>query len=129
MGAEPPVAALSEQRRGIRPHPGVPSFVLDSFALLAYLNDEPGRRRVQALLGAVDQSPIEVMPADRPAVLAAAHVKAHYRLSYAGALVVVAAQASGGTILTGNAEFSAVTHLVSVEWLPTESGSAPTPSL
>ena len=130
-------------------------FVLDSFGLLAYLNNEPGRDRVQAVLvaasrgecrvyasminigevlyiterevsltqaqavlGALDQLPIEIMQADREAVLAAAHIKANYRLSYADAFAVAAAQSIAGTILTGDPEFCAVAHLISLEWLP-----------
>ena len=129
-------------------------FVLDSFALLAYLGDEPGRGRVeavltaaaheecfsyvsiinqgevlyiteresglaqaQAALAALDQLPLSVLPADREAVLAAAHVRAHHRLSYAVAYAVAAAQALDATVLTGDPEFASVGSLLSVEWL------------
>ena len=129
-------------------------FVLDSFALLAYLGDEHGRERVeavlaaaardecstcvsvinlgevlyitererglaqaQAALAALDQLPLRVLPADREAVLAAAHVKANHRLSYAGSFAVATAQALGATVLTGDPEFASVGSLVSVEWL------------
>ena len=134
---------------------GAASFVLDSFAVLAYLNDEPGRDRIeavltaagrrecrvhasminigevlyiterevslsqaQAVMGALDQLPIEIIQAARQAVLAAAHIKANYRLSYADAFAVVASQATGATIVTGDREFTTVAHLVNVEWLP-----------
>jgi ribonuclease VapC len=129
-------------------------FVLDSFALLAYLGDEHGRERVeavlaaaardecstcvsvinlgevlyitererglaqaQAALAALDQLPLRVLPADREAVLAAAHVKANHRLSYAGSFAVATAQALGATVLTGDPKFASVGSLVSVEWL------------
>ena len=74
--------------------------------------------QAQAVLGALDQLPIEIMQADREAVLAAAHIKANYRLSYADAFAVAAAQSIAGTILTGDPEFCAVAHLISLEWLP-----------
>ena len=35
--------------------PNNPAFVLDSFALLAYLNDEPGRARVKEVLRSAEQ--------------------------------------------------------------------------
>lgn len=129
-------------------------FVLDSFAILAYLADEAGMKRVrqllqtaergacqlylplinlgevvyitererglpqaQAVLAMVEQLPLEVLPASREAVLAAAHVKANHALSYADAFAVAAAQTLGGTILTGDTEFHAVETLPPVEWL------------
>ncbi len=129
-------------------------YVLDSFALLAYLNAESGAARVEALLqqarhrrvrtctsvinlgevlyitererglplaqralAAVEQLPIDILEATRERVLAAAHVKAHYRVSYADAVAVAAAQELGGRVLTGDPELAAVEHLVRVEWL------------
>jgi predicted nucleic acid-binding protein len=129
-------------------------FVLDSFAILAYLGGEAGMKRVkqllqtaeggacqlvlplinlgevvyiterqrglpraQAVLAMLEQLPLEVLPASREAVLAAAHVKANHALSYADAFAVAAAQTLGGTILTGDTEFHAVETLVPVEWL------------
>jgi predicted nucleic acid-binding protein len=130
------------------------AYVLDSFALLAYLGGEPGMARVQAILNeatqdgchvalslinlgevlyitereaglvpaqaalaAIEQLPIEILPATRETVLAAAHVKANYRVAYADAFAVVAAQAMGGVVLTGDPEFEALEGLVAVEWL------------
>jgi ribonuclease VapC len=129
-------------------------YVLDSFAVLAYLNGEPGSRRVeaaladalegkckifqsiinlgevlyiverevglaraQAALAAIDQLPIEILPASRQAVLSAAHIKANHRIAYAEAFAVAAAQALGGTVLTGHAEFERVERLIAIEWL------------
>jgi predicted nucleic acid-binding protein len=129
-------------------------FVLDSFAILAYLGGEAGMKRVkhllqtaeggacqlvlplinlgevvyiterkrglpqaQAALAMLEQLPLEVLPASREAVLAAAHVKANHALSYADAFAVAAAQTLGGTVLTGDTEFHAVEALVPVEWL------------
>jgi ribonuclease VapC len=131
--------------------------VLDSFALLAYLNGEAGMRRVQTLLegagsgehrlyvslinlgevlyiaeretglvqaqralAALDQLPLEFVPVSRATVLAAAHVKAAYPISYADAFAVVAARDFKGVLVTGDPEFRSVTDagLVKVEWLP-----------
>jgi predicted nucleic acid-binding protein len=130
------------------------TYVLDSFAMLAYLSGETSMSRVkevmaqalqgecqivlslinlgeviyiterelglaqaQAALAAVEQLPIEVLPATREAVLAAAHIKATYPVAYADAFAVAAAQAYQGIVLTGDPEFKVVEELVAVEWL------------
>lgn len=130
-------------------------YVLDSFALLAYLGGERGVARVreilagsaqgqfraylsltslgevlyiiererslpkaQQALAAIEQLPLEILPASRDAVLAAAHVKARFPLSYADAFVVAGAQEHDATILTGDHAFAAVQSLVRIEWLP-----------
>jgi len=132
-------------------------YVLDSFALLAYLEGEAGKSRVKALLhgaesgkysvyislinlgevlyiierekdlhvaqrtlAAVDQLPLQIVPVSRAAVLAAAHVKACYPISYADAFAVSTAQDYHCVLLTGDPEFCAVEAdgLIAVEWLP-----------
>jgi len=129
-------------------------YVLDSFAMLAYLDSETAMERVQrileeafqehirvvlpiinlgevlyiterevglvqaqAALAAIEQLPIEILPATREAVLAAAHIKANYPVAYADAFAIVAAQELSGTVLTGDPEFEAVVELIAVEWL------------
>jgi tRNA(fMet)-specific endonuclease VapC len=129
-------------------------YILDSYALLAYLAGEAGAPRVreillecargqsqaclslinlgevlyiterevglvkaQEALAAVEQLPLEVLPATRDAVLAAAHVKARFRVSYADAFAVATAQERGGVAVTGDPEFEAVMDLVQVQWL------------
>jgi ribonuclease VapC len=132
----------------------VPVYVLDSFALLAYLDGETGMERVrkllekatqgqlqvmlsvinlgevlyiterevgliqaQAALAAIEQLPIEILPATIESVLAAAHIKASHQIAYADAFVVSAAQELSATVLTGDPEFHSVEKFVSVEWL------------
>lgn len=132
-----------------------PRYVLDSFALLAYLGGEAGEARVKAVLtdanrglaeaflsiinygetiyivereqglnaarktiAAVDQLPITVLSADRELTFAAAHVKAHYPISYADAFAIALAQTTDATILTGDPEFRQVEQLARIEWLP-----------
>lgn len=131
-----------------------PGFVLDSYALLAYFNNEPGGKRVEQILhdarrgtcrvwlsiinlgevlyitererslqqahevlAALQQLPISIVEADLEAVLAAAHIKATYRLAYADAFAVAAAQKFKARILTGDPEFESLAELVQVEWL------------
>ena len=134
-----------------------PAYVLDSFALLAYLEGEAGMPRVRSVLegaavgrhrvylsrinlgevlyitererglvearrtlGAVDQLPLAIVDVSRSTVLAAAHVKARFPISYADAFAVAAAQDYGGVVITGDSEFRPLVAagLVAVEWLP-----------
>lgn len=69
------------------------------------------------VLAALQQLPINLLGVDQEAVLAAAHVKAHFRLSYADAFVVAAALKFNATIVTGDPEFENLAELVQVEWL------------
>lgn len=129
-------------------------YILDAFALIAYLEDEPGAERIdkvfqevednkahvflsiinlgeviynterryglakaQDTLALIQRLPIGVLPADNQTVLAAAHIKANYPISYSDAFVVVAAQKLNGTIMTGDPEFQDITELARIEWL------------
>ncbi len=132
-----------------------PRFVLDTFALLAYLQQEPGYQQVKDILirakrgeaevflsivsygealyilerqqgiaqvphviGVIDQLPLQVLNADRSLAFAAAHVKANHSISYADAFVVALGQQTGAVVVTGDPEFHAVEHLITMEWLP-----------
>jgi ribonuclease VapC len=127
-------------------------YVLDSFAVLAFLTAEEGMPRVrgvldeaaagrsdvylslinlgevmyitererglaqaQEALGLIDQMPIELVPASREAVLAAAHIKSGHTIAYADAFAVAAAQALDAVVLTGDPEFESVKELARVE--------------
>jgi ribonuclease VapC len=142
-------------RAGVVAEPA--SYVLDSFALLAYLEGEVGAPRItellelagaeahtlymslmnmgevlyvteremglvqaQRVLATIDQLPLEIVPVSRPAVLAAAHVKAHYPVSYADAFAVVTARDLEAVLVTGDPELESVEKagLVTIEWLP-----------
>ncbi len=135
------------------------AYVLDSFAVLAYLAREPGGDTVQELLYLAEQGlaqcslslinwgeavylierrlglnaarraiaileslPITLLPVMQEQVLAAAHLKATYRLSYADAFAVAAAQELDAIIITGDPEFAAVEDIVTVRWLPKPAG-------
>ena len=78
---------------------------------------EVGLVQAQAVLAALEQLPIEILPATRESVLAAAHIKANYRVAYADAFAITAAQELGGIVLTGDPEFEAVETIVPVELL------------
>ena len=129
-------------------------FILDSYAVLAYLQDEEGAQRVkeilyesaaggittyfplinlgeilyivernrgleeaQKVLGVLRQLPLIILPADEVSVLAAAHIKAHYPITYADSFVISAAQTMHATILTGDPEFDVAADIVTIEQL------------
>ena len=133
----------------------VGNYVLDSFALLAYLADERGAGIVREVLeygqkhagsvrisvinlgesvyivererglteahkaiAAIEQLPIVVVPADRAQTFAAAHIKAHYKVSFADAFAVALAQESSASVVTGDPEFKEVERLIPILWLP-----------
>ncbi len=81
---------------------------------------ERGLVAAQRALAAVDQLPIQVAPISRATVLAAAHIKAHYSVSYADAFAVVTAQDYDAVLITGDPEFKRIAGagLVTIEWLP-----------
>lgn len=131
------------------------NYVLHSFALLAFLADEPGADKVRDILeygqrhdgrlwmsvinlgeclyivereqgldaahraiAALRQMPVRAVDADRERTFAAAHIKAHHRLSFADAFAVALAQEKEAAVVTGDPEFKQVDSLVSVLWLP-----------
>ncbi len=65
----------------------------------------------------MDAFPITLWQVDRARILAAAHIKAQYPLSYADAFAVALAQELQATLVTGDPEFHAVERLVKIEWL------------
>jgi predicted nucleic acid-binding protein len=81
---------------------------------------ERGLVEARRVLGAVDQLPLEILEVSRATVLAAAHIKARFSISYADAFAVVAAQDHGGVVLTGDPEFERLADagVVAVAWLP-----------
>jgi predicted nucleic acid-binding protein len=81
---------------------------------------ERGLTEARRALGAVDQLPLEILEVSRTTVLAAAHIKARFPISYADAFAVVAAQDHEGVIMTGDPEFRPLADagVVGVEWLP-----------
>lgn len=129
-----------------------PIYILDSFALLAFLEGEPSADRIrvilqaaqeeralvylsvinlgevlyitererslviaQQVLAAIEQLPLELLEASQTRVLAAAHIKANYPISYADAFAVAAAQEFQATVVTGDPEFAKVTAIIRVE--------------
>lgn len=131
-----------------------PKYVLDSYALLVYLQNEPAATRIEHLLNQAIEGdahlyvstinlgelahiverrhgaalrertldrlasfPVQFTEATLERVLAAAHLKACYPISYADAFAVALAQKLDAAVVTGDPEFQRVESLVPVEWL------------
>ncbi len=131
-------------------------YVLDSYALLAYLEAEPGSDRIMELLDAakdrkchlymcvvnmsevmyivererglpkaqetlarIDELPIEIVNADRPLTLAAAHLKTDCPIAYAACFAAALSQFKNATLVTGDPEFNKIKpdYNVRIEWL------------
>jgi ribonuclease VapC len=71
----------------------------------------------QQALALFQQTAIEVLPADRKTVLAAAHIKANYAISYADAFVAAAAIEHNAPIITGDPEFESLGGLIEISKL------------
>lgn len=91
---------------------------------IAYITERVrGLARAQEILALVDQLPIEIVAADRPAVLAAAHIKAGHPVAYADAFAIAAARLADAVLVTGDPEFAAVEDLIRILWVGEQSKS------
>ncbi|MEA3350058.1 MAG: PIN domain-containing protein [Chloroflexota bacterium] len=82
-----------------------------------YYRARTGGGKAQSALAAIEQLPIEILPASSEMVFMAAHIKARFPLAYAGAFAIAAAQQQKGVLITGDPEFKAVEHLIIIDWL------------
>jgi predicted nucleic acid-binding protein len=76
-----------------------------------------GVAAAQQALAALEQLPIEFLPASRPAILSAAHIKACFPVAYAAAFAAASALERAATLLTGDPEFRSLAPLIQIEWL------------
>jgi predicted nucleic acid-binding protein len=79
---------------------------------------EQGLAEAHKAIAAIEQLPVEVAAADRVRTFAAAHIKAHYRVSFADAFAIALAQELAATVVTGDPEFKGVEKLIPILWLP-----------
>jgi len=86
--------------------------------VLYRLERERGEAAATALVSSLGQSPVELHEATWARVVAAAHLKAQYRISYADAFAVALAQEFDAALMTGDPETRALAGVITVEWLP-----------
>lgn len=76
-----------------------------------------GISEANSVLEDIEQLPLNIIPADRSAVIRAATLKATHRLSYADAFAMAAALALDATLLTGDPELILLRDHVHIEEL------------
>ena len=85
---------------------------------VAYIIErEYGLARTQAVLAALQQLPIQILPVDTNLVLQAAHIKANHRISLADAFAAAAALEYHAVLVTGDPEFHSIESIIAIEWL------------
>jgi len=91
---------------------------LVNFGEVAYITErERGTQQAAELLEDIRRLPITLGRIDKERVLAAAHIKARYPVSYADAFAIALTQELGASVVTGDPEFKKVESVVSVLWL------------
>lgn len=85
--------------------------------VLYVVEREKGLAGVQHLITTWEEGPIQAVPVTFERIQAAAHLKAHYPMSYADAFAAALAQELKATLVTGDPEFRAVQHFIRIEWL------------
>ena len=119
FGAEPGGQQVKALLAAARAEQVAVSLSIINYGEVIYITErEQGAFAARRAIAATDQLPITVIAAERGLTFAAAHIKAHHRLSYADAFAVALAQQTQATLVTGDPEFRGVEHLVTIEWLP-----------
>ena len=78
---------------------------------------EYGPTRLEETEAALDELPLETVPADMPLAREAALLKATRKMSYADCFAAALAKQRGGRVVTGDPEFRAVEDVVEVLWI------------
>ena len=118
LDGEPAAQHVRHVLRNARRRQAVVLLSLIAYGECLYVIErEQGVRHARRAVGIIDQLALHVMPADRPLVFEAAHVKARYPISYADAFSVALAKRNHGRVMTGDPEFKAVESEVAVHWL------------
>lgn len=119
FGAEPGEAQVKAVLARARADQATAYLSIINFGELVYITErEEGSSAARRAIAAVDQLPIVVVEADGRLTFAAAHLKAHYPLSYADAFAVALTQEMHAVLLTGDPGFRQVERLMTIEWLP-----------
>lgn len=78
-----------------------------------------GLREVHRTLARIEELPIEISDADRTVTVAAAHIKAHYKIAYADCFAAALAKQEKADLVTGDPEFKPLEKdaVLSMVWL------------
>ena len=69
------------------------------------------------VLARVHQLGLQVLPVPQELVFKAAEIKAQYPISYADCFALACAMEHSARVVTGDPDFKAVAHLVSIDWI------------
>lgn len=90
-----------------------------NFGEVTYITErERSLTKAHEVLAAVEQLPIELLPATQVRVIDAAHIKANYRVAFADVFAIASAVELQAIVLTGDPEFRSVEGVIEVGWLP-----------
>lgn len=119
FGGEPGGARVGEILYSAEQHKCTLGISIINLGEIAYITErERGLAKAYEVLAAIQSLPITVLPADEKLVLAAAHLIANHRLSYADAFAAASAQMRQATLLTGDPEFQSLrAGEIQIEWL------------
>ena len=81
------------------------------------LSRKNGIREADKFLKNLPALPVRLVTPGEKDIMAAAHLKAAHRLSYADAFAVALAIDTGGTVLTGDPEILMLRSKVKIEWI------------
>jgi ribonuclease VapC len=118
LDGEPAAQHVRQVLRLARKKQRVVLFSLINYGECLYITErEQGLRQAQRAAGIIDQLALRIVPADRPLVFEAAHIKARFPVSYADAFSIALAKRTGARVMTGDSEFKAVETEISVHWI------------
>jgi len=76
-----------------------------------------GTGQLYRILGTLEATEIDLVPAGRDLTLAAAHIKAECPLAYADAFAAALAMLEKATLVTGDPEFKLLEESMSIQWI------------
>jgi predicted nucleic acid-binding protein len=118
LEGEPAAAQVRQILRRARRKELTVLFSLINYGECLYIIErEQGLQNAQRAAGIIDQLAVRIVPADRPLVFEAAHIKANHPVSYADAFSIALAKRSLAPVMTGDPEFKFVESEIPVRWL------------
>ncbi|HWP85986.1 MAG TPA: type II toxin-antitoxin system VapC family toxin [Terriglobia bacterium] len=120
LEAEPAAREVRQALRNAAKGRAVALLCIINFGECLYVMERKhGGREAWRVAGTIDQLPLEIAPADRNLVVAAARLKARHSVSYADAFAAALAKQHDAELMTGDPEFRALEHEIAIHWLPT----------
>ncbi len=80
-----------------------------------------GRRVLSQVLALLEDTALELVPADRELTLMAAHIKAEHPIAYADAFAAALAVEKNAVLVTGAPEFRRLESVIRIRWLSSPS--------